>query len=91
MYSAATGDNVSELFSPGRGYYLDFIKLSGGHHIALGRHEDLYFPASPAHASTAAEVIYPFCLLVLPVQEVKNEKIWRFEPPYIRTCTYCIH
>lgn len=61
--------------------------VSQSNTIALGRHEDLYFPPAPAHISTAAEVICPYCLLILPIQEVENEKKWRFEPLYIQTCT----
>lgn len=64
--------------------------VSHSNTIALGRHEDLYFPPGPAHTSTAAEVICPFCLLILPVHEVENEKTWRFEPLYIQLF-YSIH
>ncbi|KAL7917438.1 hypothetical protein ACQKWADRAFT_306811 [Trichoderma austrokoningii] len=51
--------------------------ISHSNTIALGRHEDLYFPPAPAHISTAAEAVCPYCLLMLPIQEIENEKKWR--------------
>lgn len=55
--------------------------------IALGSHQDLSFPPAPAHTLAATEVICPFCLLILPIQEVVNEKRWKSEILHLRMCT----
>lgn len=47
--------------------------------IALGSHQDLVFPSVPKHDSTAIEITCPFCMLILPIKEIKDEKSWRFE------------
>ncbi|EHK42542.1 hypothetical protein TRIATDRAFT_163125, partial [Trichoderma atroviride IMI 206040] len=45
--------------------------------IALGSHQDLVFPSVPKHDPTTIEITCPFCMLILPIKDIKDEKSWR--------------
>ncbi|KAL6899982.1 hypothetical protein GGI43DRAFT_54469 [Trichoderma evansii] len=45
--------------------------------MSLRSHEDYAFPSPPKHVPAATEVLCPFCLIMLPIQEVQNEERWR--------------
>lgn len=54
--------------------------------MALESPEDCGLPPPPNHVPAATEVLCPFCLVMLPIQEVQNGERWRFEILCTRIC-----